>query len=130
MSDEALADVPSQPEYTLKETRESGYALLIVLDAHGHAEGRLQIDDGVSLPVTERTEVAYVFHDNKLTATVRGNHHVRVQLKSITVLGAKHKPSSAGLAGHGVEWQWDEEREKAVVTGLRVDMNQNWTIGW
>lgn len=42
----------SNPGYTLTETREGGYEVLVVLDGKGYAEGTAKIDDGVSLPGT------------------------------------------------------------------------------
>lgn len=40
----------AKPEYTLTETREGPYAMVVSLDDSGVANGVAKIDDGVSLP--------------------------------------------------------------------------------
>lgn len=36
--------------YTVKETKDSGYEILLVLDSKGNASGGAKVDDGISLP--------------------------------------------------------------------------------
>lgn len=48
-----------QPKYTVEETRNTSYSLLIALDASGEASGILYLDDGVSL-VQEATRLVTV----------------------------------------------------------------------
>lgn len=42
----------AEPAYTLTETREGPYALLVSLDGKGYAQGVAKVDDGISQPGT------------------------------------------------------------------------------
>lgn len=46
-----------EPGYTIKETRESPYELLVALDKDGNAHGSGYFDDGLSMPVTSSKKV-------------------------------------------------------------------------
>jgi alpha-glucosidase len=61
----------ADPGYTLTETREGGYEVLVVLDGKGYAEGTAKIDDGVSLPGTRRARFHICLHSSLLDG-VRG----------------------------------------------------------
>lgn len=45
--------------YTVKETKDSGYEILLVLDSKGCARGDAKVDDGVSLPGKRRPKSEY-----------------------------------------------------------------------
>lgn len=42
--------IHSEPQYTLAETKDGPYGLVVALDKYGEAKGEAIIDDGVSLP--------------------------------------------------------------------------------
>nr|XP_019012327.1 alpha-glucosidase [Kwoniella pini CBS 10737]OCF51108.1 alpha-glucosidase [Kwoniella pini CBS 10737] len=122
-----------QPEYTVKETRDGGYGIIVVLDGKGYAEGDAKIDDGSSYPVTELTCLTFVATENCLTTTTSGNYHIDNNLKSVTIIGVWNKPSRISLNGQEIgddQIDYDKSVGQVKVTGLRGDLNNKWELKW
>ncbi|WVR04138.1 hypothetical protein IAU60_001137 [Kwoniella sp. DSM 27419] len=123
-----------QPAYTVTETRDGGYGLLVVLDGNGCAEGDAKIDDGASYPVTEQTCVSLKATGSCLSGwTNNGNYHIGNTVKSITIVGVWDKPSSLTINGKQVDQsnvQYDGDVGRVKVTGLEGDLNGSWELKW
>ncbi|WWC87629.1 uncharacterized protein L201_002519 [Kwoniella dendrophila CBS 6074] len=122
-----------QPEYTVKETRDGGYSIQVVLDGKGYAEGDAKIDDGETYPVNELTCLTFVASENCLTSTPNGNYNIDNKLKRIVIVGVWNKPSVASLNGKTIDTsqvKYDEKVGKVTITNVGGDLNQGWTLKW
>ncbi|WVQ77438.1 hypothetical protein IAR50_007124 [Cryptococcus sp. DSM 104548] len=123
-----------QSGYTVKETKGNGYAVLVVLDGKGYAEGVHKVDDGESLPVTEQTCLTFTSNDStKLTSTPVGNYTIDGKLQTITIVGVWSKPDQVSLNGVTVDDSqvaYDESIGELKVTGVDGDLNSEWTLEW
>ncbi|WWD16855.1 hypothetical protein CI109_101287 [Kwoniella shandongensis] len=120
--------------YTITETREGGYAVLVVLDGKGYAEGVAKVDDGATLPVTEQTCLTFTTKDDAcLTSTPSGNYHIDGHLKSITIVGVWYEPKKVTFNGQEVDGdkvEYDGKTGTVKVKGLKVDLNEGWQVKW
>ncbi|WRT65354.1 uncharacterized protein IL334_002297 [Kwoniella shivajii] len=122
-----------QPEYTVKETRDSGHGLLVVLDGKGYAEGDAKIDDGESYPVNDLSCLSFVASNNCITTTHQGNYDIENKLKSVTVIGLWIQPSQFTLNGKKVnsnQIKYDASVGRVKINGLQGDLNQGWVLKW
>ncbi|OWZ26692.1 alpha-glucosidase [Cryptococcus neoformans c45] len=123
-----------EPGYTVKETKDSGYAILVVLDGKGYAEGDAKIDDGESLPVTEQTCLTFTSTDScKLSSTAAGSYTISGKLKTITIVGVWTEPSEITLNGSKVknnQIEYDGSLGRIKITGLVQDLNSAWELMW
>ncbi|TYJ56202.1 hypothetical protein B9479_003046 [Cryptococcus floricola] len=123
-----------QSGYTVKETKEGGYAVLVVLDGKGYAEGVHKVDDGESLPVTEQTCLTFTSTDStKLTSKPDGNFTIDGKLQTITIVGVWSKPEQVSLNGNSIDESqvaYDESIGELKVTGVDGDLNAEWTLEW
>nr|XP_019004572.1 alpha-glucosidase [Kwoniella mangroviensis CBS 8507]OCF68033.1 alpha-glucosidase [Kwoniella mangroviensis CBS 8507] len=125
--------VYDQPEYTVKETRDGGYGILVALDGKGYAEGDAKVDDGASYPVNELTCLSFVASDGKLCSTPQGNYHIDGQVNTITIVGVWNKPSKVSLNGQDVDGsqiEYDDQVGRVKVSDVGGDLNQGWTLNW
>ncbi|KAK4687888.1 alpha-glucosidase, partial [Tremellales sp. Uapishka_1] len=119
-------------EYTLTETRESGYAMLVTLDGKGYAEGVAKIDDGLSWPVNATTCLTLVANSSScLSSTPSGDYQITQQLKTVTILGVDSQPASVTFNGQQVSnITYTANTQEVVVTGLGGDLNSAWELKW
>ncbi|WVF67066.1 hypothetical protein IAT40_001810 [Kwoniella sp. CBS 6097] len=122
-----------QPEYTITETREGGYSLLVVLDDGDCAEGDAKVDDGDSYPVNEQTCLTFKATSGCLSSCAQGNFNINQNLKSIVIVGMWNKPSWISLNGHDVDdsqVEYDQNVGKIKITGVEGDLNNGWELKW
>ncbi|WWD08758.1 hypothetical protein V865_006871 [Kwoniella europaea PYCC6329] len=125
--------VYDQPEYTVKETRDGGYGILVVLDGKGYAEGDAKVDDGDSYPVNELTCLSFVASDGKLCSTPQGNYHIDGQVNTITIIGVWNKPSKISFNGQDLDdgqIEYDDQVGRVKVNDVGGNLNQGWTLTW
>jgi len=122
----------SKPAYTIAETRQGPYALLVTLSADGSAFGTAYIDDGETVPPTPNTTLTFAAADGVLNITSQGSFNVQQILEQVTVLGAgQAKPTIVAVQGEqSTSWDYDTDRRKLVVSGLAVDLNSLTSISW
>ncbi|KAJ7209873.1 glycosyl hydrolases family 31-domain-containing protein [Mycena haematopus] len=100
------------PGYTVAETRQSAFSLLVTHSADGRAFGSTYLDDGVSDPPGPNTVITVYSSKNSVKISSKGAFHVAQKLAEVTVLGVPQKP-------------------KIVMSGLSVDLNvETTTIEW
>ncbi|KAG0697210.1 glycoside hydrolase family 31 protein [Suillus ampliporus] len=119
-----------QPGYTIYETREGPYALLVSLNAAGTAFGNAYVDDGISFPPGPSRSLTFQVTDGMLKIESEGKYAIEQKLETITVLGVQ-KPTQVTLQGSPVGgWTYEEATEELVVSNGAVDLNGQFTLAW
>jgi alpha-glucosidase len=118
------------PAYTIEETRQGAFALLVTQSVDGHAFGSTYLDDGVSDPPGPSTTVTVSASKGSVKISSAGKFHVAQKLTQVTVLGVAKKPTSVSVGGKAVKFTYASAQQKVVLTGLSVDLNKGATIEW
>ncbi|KAJ7623867.1 glycosyl hydrolases family 31-domain-containing protein [Mycena polygramma] len=118
------------PAYTVEETRQGAFALLVTQSADGHAFGTTYLDDGVSDPPGPSTIVTVSAGTGSVKISSAGKFNVAQKLAQVTVLGVAKKPSSVLVGGKAAKFTYASAQQKLVLTGLSVDLNKGATIEW
>ena len=100
----------SQPAYTIEETRQGPYSLLVSQAADGYAFGTAYIDDGETVPPTPNSTLTFKAREGELTVAHHGTFEIIQKLDTITVLGAK-RPASVKLNGALIKSQYIEAQQ-------------------
>ncbi|GHJ90126.1 hypothetical protein NliqN6_6528 [Naganishia liquefaciens] len=122
--------------YTLTETRESPFSLLVYLDVNNYADGCTKIDDGISYPVTDQASLTFTASGTGLKIAhdqVKGNHQVEQPIAQLVILGIGAQPSSLSLNGQtldGLTMQYDGKLKKLVIDGLNISLNDGGELTW
>ncbi|THU98216.1 hypothetical protein K435DRAFT_721010 [Dendrothele bispora CBS 962.96] len=134
----------ASPGYTIEETRQGPYSLLVSLDSNGNgtgtAWGDAYVDDGISDPPMQSRVLTFVVDDGserKLSITSEGEFVIQQVLREVTVLGVEERPEWVRLDGEDVragstdvdengdgnatvgggwQWSWKNETEELVIT--------------
>ncbi|EKM60281.1 glycoside hydrolase family 31 protein [Phanerochaete carnosa HHB-10118-sp] len=119
------------PGYTIAETQQSPYTLLVAQAADGYAFGTAYFDDGESIPPTPHRDAQFHVAKGQVSITSTGTYEVGQKLESVTVLGTD-KPVNVTVNGEAVQsWQYLAVQQELVVSGLAVDLNAPaTTISW
>ncbi|KAJ6607818.1 glycosyl hydrolases family 31-domain-containing protein [Mycena sp. CBHHK59/15] len=119
------------PAYTVEETRQGPFALLVTQSADGHAFGSAYLDDGVSDPPGPSTTVTVQASEGSVKISSNGKFHVAQKLAEVTILGVAKKPTAVSVGGAAVKsFTYTSAQQKVVVTGVGVDLNKDTTISW
>lgn len=118
----------AKPSYTIYETRQEPFSLLVSLAADGTAGGTAYVDDGES--VGSAIKVIYLRAEGgKISATTEGDYNVEQPLSEVTVLGVAQKPERVSFGGvETTDFTYDEGLQKLVVKGLSGDLNSGWEL--
>lgn len=123
------------PGYTIEETRQSNYSLLVHLTPNGTAGGKAYMDDGESSQPTPFREVEFSASEDKVEIQVTGDYRVQNKLTEITILvngaSATGNVSSVMVAEQiWTSFTWDAQKGELVIKGLGLDLNKATTISW
>jgi alpha-glucosidase len=139
--------------YTLTETRQSPFSLLVYLDGNNYADGCTKIDDGISYPgkhgirvvticltscftVVDQASLTFTASGTGLKIAhdqVKGNHQVDQPIAQVVILGVDAQPSSLSYndkALDGLTMQYDGSLKKLVIDGLNVSLNDGGELKW
>ncbi|KAI0353239.1 hypothetical protein OH77DRAFT_1497460 [Trametes cingulata] len=121
-----------EPAYTIEETRQGPFALLVAQAADGYAFGTVYLDDGESVPPTANTTLTISARKGAITVRALGDFAVVPRLSKVTVLGAaKMSPRGVAINRQLVKgWHFDRDTERLVVSGLSLDLNTPIDIVW
>ncbi|KDQ51365.1 glycoside hydrolase family 31 protein [Jaapia argillacea MUCL 33604] len=122
----------SAPAYTVEETRQGPYSLLVSQASDGSAFGTAYMDDGVSLPPGANKTVTFDACKGQLKIGSQGDFNVAQTLDSVTILGTS-APQAVMVAGSlvaGSQWAYTDGLQKLVIQGLNLDLNQATMISW
>ncbi|KAI8081129.1 alpha glucosidase [Thamnidium elegans] len=122
------AIIPTKtPKYTVDETYETDYNLIIALDEKDQSTGRLYIDDGDSLKVESSSDVTFTYKNKKLTATGSFEYGSPQKISTITIIGkAAAKLSSARIGK--TDLKLEQANGAAVIENASIDLTQGFTI--
>ncbi|EGW32344.1 Glucoamylase 1 precursor [Spathaspora passalidarum NRRL Y-27907] len=126
--------LPTQePGYTTTESRKNPFGLLVALDKDGKAAGKLYLDDGESLNVTESLYVDFVAGDNELSVSAFGDYKVEQPLANVTILGVDKKPEGVKFGDSKVNYKY--EKGTVYITGLEKYTKEGafaeeFTVSW
>ncbi|KZS93448.1 hypothetical protein SISNIDRAFT_507539 [Sistotremastrum niveocremeum HHB9708] len=119
-----------EPAYTVEETRNGPFALLVSLSKNGSAFGSAYLDDGVSFPPGPSKTLSFNVASGGLEISSSGSFQVSQKLDQITILGVS-KPDSIQLSGTSIgNWTYTPAQEKLVIPNLGVDLNKDITLDW
>lgn len=96
-----------EPGYTIAESRNNSFGLIVALDSKGSASGKLYLDDGESQIVDSSLLVDFVASHNKLSYSPDGDYSAPQPLANITVLGVQNKPKSVKFGGKKVHFTYE-----------------------
>ncbi|KAJ6468608.1 glycosyl hydrolases family 31-domain-containing protein [Mycena vitilis] len=116
------------PAYTVEDTRQGAFALLVTQSADGHAFGTTYLDDGVSDPPGPSTIVTVSASTGSVKISSAGTFNVGQKLAQVTVLGVAKRPSSVSVSGKAPKFTYASAQQRLVLTGLNVDLNKGATI--
>ena len=120
----------SQPAYTIAETRQGPYSLLVSQAADGYAFGTAYIDDGETIPPTPSRTLQFHVTSGAIAISGSGSFKVNETLEIITVLGTR-RPSVVTVNGRQAhDWTYTEAQKKLVVSGLSLDLTHFSKIIW
>ncbi|KAI0364938.1 hypothetical protein BV20DRAFT_1039183 [Pilatotrama ljubarskyi] len=121
-----------RPSYTIEETRQGPFALLVAQAADGYAFGTVYLDDGESVPPTANTTLTISARKGAIAIRALGDFTVGPRLSRVTVLGAaKTSPAEVVVNGEpDTSWVFDRDTERLVVSGLSLDLNLPINILW
>jgi len=122
----------AKPTYTIEETRQGPYSLLVSQSSKGLAFGTAYIDDGISHPPGPHRILKFSCSKEVVVIiSVDGNFKVEQRLTDITILGVDSKPTSVFLNGQKVgNWTYAEEQSKLVALEIDADLNAPLTLKW
>lgn len=120
----------SAPAYTVEETRQGPYSLLVSLASDFRAFGSAYVDDGDSYPPGPHRTLTFTSAKGELRISSRGTFNIVQKLQRVTVLGVPTRPRSVTLGARTVtEWTYDAALDKLVVE-VELDLNQETTMKW
>lgn len=118
----------AEPSYTIHETRQKPFSLLVSLAADGTAGGTAYVDDGESVGSAFKL-LGLSASDNRISATTEGDYNVEQPLAMVTVLGVGQKPERVKFSGVATtDFTYDQATQKLVVKGLAGDLNSAWEL--
>jgi alpha-glucosidase len=119
-----------EPGYTIYETREGPYSLLVSLNAAGTAFGTAYVDDGISFPPGPSRNLTFQAAAGTLKIESTGAYGIAQKLETITVLGVQ-KPTQVESQGSQIKgWTYKGATEELVVSNASVDLNGQFTLAW
>ena len=121
----------AKPTYTIEETRQGPYSLLISQTAQGVAHGSAYIDDGLSSPPGPNRILGFSATKNEVIISSSGSFHVGPKLQDVTVLGVSAKPKSVSVNGRIIQdWNYAPQHSRLIIADLNADLNENLSVKW
>lgn len=118
--------------YTIHETMQKPYSLLVNLNSEGAAKGSAYVDDGISMPPTPNRELTFAASGRSLRGAVSGDYDIQSRLQHVVLMGIESKPSSLKAQGNDVlkHAHYDASRQLLNATHLDIDLNKEWSLEW
>ena len=129
--DSSILLLHQEPAYTIYETREGPYSLLVSLNAAGTALGDAYVDDGDSDPPGPNRILNFSAGECSLVIESKGEYWIDPKLETITLLGVQ-QPTTVMLNSETIEgWTYDGANEELIVSNVCIDLNDAWTkLSW
>jgi alpha-glucosidase len=124
----------AEPKYTVKETSDGPYELLVFLRQDGTAEGTAYFDDGETYPPADSKDLRFSVHDSQLEITSLGQtgaeYSIPSSLGNVTVLGVPSSPATVQVQGQSVQFTYDAGLQRLVVDGVNTSLNDDVKVQW
>ncbi|KAF4566163.1 hypothetical protein EYR36_011578 [Pleurotus pulmonarius] len=121
----------AQPGYTIEETRQGPYSLLISLTRNGDAIGHAYVDDGVSIPPTSNRVLNFLANRAGLAISSKGSFDIKQRLHEVTILGVHTHPQRVTVQGRQTKsWRYIPTTAKLVIDQIDLDLNQEARVLW
>lgn len=129
--DNAAILLHGEPAYTIEETRQGPFDLLVSLSKSGQAFGTVYLDDGVSMTPTPNRTLTMVADQRSLTIDSRGDFHVPQKLRHITILGIESRPNAVSIRNRNIsEWTYTSTIRRLVIHNVGGDLNTPVHLNW
>ncbi|KAF9528217.1 glycosyl hydrolases family 31-domain-containing protein [Crepidotus variabilis] len=116
----------SQPAYTIEETRQGSYSLLVSLDSQGIANGIAYVDDGISEPPGPSRSLEFTATNKQLTIKTTGSFVIQPKLQNITILGIVLSESgTVKFNGQEFNTTYDVIKQRLTLADINVDLNED-----
>ncbi|KAL2870834.1 glycoside hydrolase family 31 protein [Aspergillus lucknowensis] len=120
---------------TVRDTRQTSWALLAALSLNGTASGQLYLDDGESVNPESTLNVDFTISQSTLSVSVEGDWREANPVANVTVLGVSAEPLLVTLNGQQVPNKYDALSRVLFVTGLDRFTNdgawaEDWILRW
>ncbi|KAG9308425.1 glycoside hydrolase family 31 protein [Chiua virens] len=126
--DSSILLLHKEPAYTIYETRQGPYSLLVSLNKQGTALGNAYIDDGESYPPGANRTLNFFASSGELEIQSKGEYTIVQKLETISILGVQ-LPTTVTLNSEEVgEWTYNAANEELVVEGLYIELDAAQTI--
>ncbi|KAG7666115.1 uncharacterized protein J8A68_000371 [[Candida] subhashii] len=126
--------LPTQePGYTVADSRQNPFGLIVALDNNNAASGKLYLDDGESVNVEESLYVDFVASNSQLVVSPIGEYKVEQPLANVTILGVEKAPKHVTFGETKIPFKYDHKT--IYVTGLEQYTQQGafaeqFTLSW
>lgn len=120
----------SQPNYTVYETSQSPYGLIVNLDDAGSAKQTFYLDDGMSPAPTPNSTLTITAGDNKINGSMKGDFTPTQNLAYVVLLDVQQEPNQVMLGDNKADFKWDQDRKLVNVTGVDAELRSDWSISW
>jgi alpha-glucosidase len=129
--DSSILLLHQEPAYTIYETREGPYSLLVSLNKEGTASGNAYVDDGESYPPGANRILSFFASDGEVDIESRGEYSIRQKLETITILGVQ-QPTAVSLNNKTIEgWTYNGANQELIVSNLTTELNAAQTkLSW
>ena len=129
--DSSILLLHQEPAYTIYETREGPYSLLVSLNTAGTASGNAYVDDGESYPPGANRILNFSAWDGSLKIESKGEYSIHQKLETITILGVQ-EPTTVTLNSEKIQgWSYDSANEELIISNLSIELNAaQTTLGW
>jgi alpha-glucosidase len=120
----------SQPTYTIEQTRQGPFSLLVSLSADSQAFGTAFVDDGISNPPGSSTTLSITGSKGQLRIQAEGTFNIKQPLQDITILGVKRPTKVIFQDETAKNWIHVEAQDKLVVSKINGDLNSAISLKW
>lgn len=121
----------AKPAYTIEETRQGPFSLLVSQSSRGEAFGTAYLDDGISNPPGPSRIVTFSATNQQVKINSSGSFIVAQKLQQVTILGVKNQPKTLLINGEkSGTLSYFPQQQKVVVSGLNIDLNKPTTVSW
>ncbi|KIL65252.1 glycoside hydrolase family 31 protein [Amanita muscaria Koide BX008] len=121
----------AKPAYTIYETQQGPFALVVTQASDGSSFGTAYLDDGESYPPGPSRELTITASVGEVSIKGEGTFQIEQNLEEATILGVSTPPESVSLNGKAVGgWEYFEQQKRLVVSGLATDLNSPVLLQW
>lgn len=114
-------------KYTVGETFETDYKLIIALDNKNRATGRLYIDDGESLHVKSSSDITFDYKNGKLTASGKFGYSKAEKLASVTIISESAKRLNKATVNKKA-YKLTHDTNSATLEGVSISLTKSFSI--